>query len=512
MPLDGLKKVPKISASSPSRIDFLLESANQRQSEDLKKFSRPKLSNKHLLLKIFLLLSMIFLISGAMYLSEVIFSPNSSFSSLNRFNPFKQLVYLVTSTDKKLAGENKDRVNFLLLGVGGAGHEGPFLTDTIMVASLKPSTKEVALLSLPRDMIIPIKKDGWQKINQIYSTGKAQENDQGAEMITRAVSYLLDMPIHYYAIINFKGFEEFINQLGGLNVKVEKGFVDNEYPTDDFLTTTVSFAAGEQIMDGPTALIFVRSRHGNNGEGSDFARSKRQQLVLQALRDKILTTAALINPKTIGGILELLQNHLETNISIWQALKLGNLAKEISDDNLYQLALDDGPDNLLVSKITPENGYLLLPKDNTYENLRQLFKNIFNTSKIKEEGAKIAIQNGTSINGLAYNAALYLEKLNYQIISRGNAAAQNHQQTLIYDLTRGQKKNTLAGLAETLQADIISDELPADLIKTGTSTSLDSEQPDIVIILGFDRQERFKMPEETSATSTPETTATSTID
>ncbi|MBU1037197.1 LCP family protein [Patescibacteria group bacterium] len=496
------------------RLDFLNNAFTEEQA-DLQQLTKPK-SAKNNVIKIFIILILIFLVSGAMYLSEALFSTSDgTLTGINKFNPLKQLVYLIGSADKKIQGEKTDRINFLLLGIGGEGHEGPYLTDTIMVASLKPSTKEVALISLPRDMIVEMGGGRWQKINSVYALGRIRELNQGAEMITQAIETNLDLPIHYYLIVDFDGFKQFIDDIGDIEVNVEKGFVDNQYPTEDYLTTTVSFIAGPQLMDGDRALIFARSRHGTNWEGSDFARSRRQQLILQAVRDKILTPATLINPKRISSIFELLKNHLETNLDPWEALKLIKLAEGIDEQHIYRLVLDDSPGNLLESASTEEAGYILKPIDNNFTKLQHLVKNIFNTNSIKQEAANIEIQNGTLTTGLAFYTILYLEKLNYNIPSYGNALSQDYQKTVIYDFTDGEKPKTLEGLKDILQA-YVTTEIPADIQEqyqtsatTNSNSNLnennDSLFPDFLVILGFDHADSFKLPEPK-----PQETATST--
>lgn len=519
--LDSLSKKSKVLRSNnrSSRIDFLMKETKVEPT-DLKYFERPKIS-QFSLLKILLVLILIFLITGAMYLSEIVFSTsNDSLAALNKFNPFKQLAQLVTSADKRLAGESRDRINFLLLGIGGAGHEGPYLTDTIMVASLKPSTAEVALISLPRDLLVEVASGQWQKINQVYALGKVQKND-GAKIITDVIEKNFDLNINYYAIIDFAGFEKFIDDLGGIEINVERSFIDNQYPTENFSTTTIAFATGPQIMDGQTALIFARSRHGTNFEGSDFARSKRQQLILQAVRDKVLSLTTLFSPTRISSIFNLLENHLETNLSVWQALKLSQLAQNIADENIYRLVLDDSPTGFLEASLTGDGAYILQPKNGDYEKLQQLVNNVFDFGKLKDEAAKIEVQNGTPTPGLAYFTFVYLQKLNYNIVKFGNALTQDYQRTIIYDFTDGQKKETLKCLKEELGA-YVAKTIPVyitNYYQTPTSTSPTAEikeKPDLLVILGLDQTLRFDIPEPVpelnSATSTEETATSAKVD
>jgi LCP family protein required for cell wall assembly len=115
--------------------------------------------------------------------------------------------------------------------MGGVGHDGPFLTDTIILASIKPSKKQVALISIPRDMAAPIPDRGWGKINAANAYAEAQTAGEGGEEVRATLAKLFDLPIHYYVRVDFNGFMELIDKLGGVDVYVERSFIDNQFPT-----------------------------------------------------------------------------------------------------------------------------------------------------------------------------------------------------------------------------------------------------------------------------------------
>ena len=121
----------------------------------------------------------------------------------------------------------------------------------------------------------------------------------GAKLASEALSSTLQVPIHYYFRIDFGGLVSLIDQLGGLKINVDRAFVDNQYPSNDSLVQTISFAAGEQLMSGERVLEYVRSRHGSAGEGSDFARARRQQKVLIAFKEKLLRLSTFLNPSLL---------------------------------------------------------------------------------------------------------------------------------------------------------------------------------------------------------------------
>jgi LCP family protein required for cell wall assembly len=191
-------------------------------------------------------------------------------------------------SDNVMIGQTDDRINILLLGIGGSGHDGPYLSDTNIIMSIKPSTKEVAMISIPRDLAVKINNYGVRKINNANAFGELEQSGNGAEYARKVFEETFNISIPYYARVDFEAFKEIIDNVGGITVNVERSFTDLSYPGPNDSYQTISFQAGEQEMNGEQALIFSRSRHGSNGEGSDFARARRQQLMLSAFKKKLL--------------------------------------------------------------------------------------------------------------------------------------------------------------------------------------------------------------------------------
>jgi polyisoprenyl-teichoic acid--peptidoglycan teichoic acid transferase len=188
--------------------------------------------------------------------------------------------------------------NILFLGIAGADHEGPDLSDSIVVVSYDLKTNRLTTISIPRDVWSEALHD---KINSAYAYGEAKKKGAGFILAKAEVESIIGQPIHYAAAINFDQFEELINFVGGVDVNVENSFVDKEFPIsgkeNDLCNNdpeykcrykTVSFSKGMTLMNGQTALNFVRSRHALGSEGSDFAREKRQQKVIEAIKNKLI--------------------------------------------------------------------------------------------------------------------------------------------------------------------------------------------------------------------------------
>ena len=363
-----------------------------------------------------------------------------------------QLSHLANSSDRELKGEKEGRINILLLGMGGKGHEGGYLTDTIMLASLDPETKKVSLISIPRDLSIPVEgSTNWTKINNINAFAEVKESGSGGIAISQALSDILEVPIDYYFRLDFEGFTNIINKVGGVDVNVEKAFDDYSYPAEgqednpnwDSRYEHLHFEKGWQKMNGELALKYARSRHGNNGEGSDFARARRQQLVITAAKEKLLKANTLLNPVALGGIIMELNEHLSTNLKTWEAIKIWNEFKDTSRENISSKVLDNGPNGLLHDGRNEQGAYVLTPKNGDFSEIKYLVQNIFqeapteSKTSVITERTKLKILNGTWVNGLANRTAMDLEKYGFDIIGVSNSSQRNFEKSVIYDLAFG---------------------------------------------------------------------------
>lgn len=296
-----------------------------------------------------------------------------------------------TAPDKK--------INVLLLGVGGGSHDGPDLTDTIIFASVDPAKQKVYLFSIPRDLWIP---DLDAKINSAYTFAEEQKQGSGLEYTKGVVNKVLNQPIDYAVKIDFRGFEKAVDMAGGLDIEVENTFDDYAYPlsgkeedpcglTDDTIASLsaeiasgsateseafpcryehLHFDKGMTHMNGETALKYVRSRHATGKEGSDFARSKRQEKVIKAFKDKIFSAGTLLNPVKVMNLLTILQDSVKTDIKENEYDDFAKLAQKMKGAKITSAIIDTGDGaeeryGLLVNPpIGPEyrNAWVLAPR------------------------------------------------------------------------------------------------------------------------------------------------------
>lgn len=434
--------------------------------------------------------------------SQILISGQSSTSWIANLPIISTVKHLVESADKNLKGEDGGRINILLLGVGGKNHDGGLLTDTIILASLDTRDKKAALLSIPRDLSVPIEGKGWRKINNINAFAEVQAKGSGGVAVSQAVGDILNIPIDYYVRVDFQGFVNIIDEIGGIKVYVDNTLDDRSYPVigkedaepyaDRFEHLYIK--KGWHKMDGALALKYVRSRHAAGVEGSDFARSRRQQKVLEAVKDKVLSKYILFKPRMIANIISELNEHVSTNLKIWEIVKLWNIFKDIKTKDIINKGLNNGPNGLLFDMITKEGAYVLVPTSGDFTEIQYMVNNIFSAAPAKTkkrvvtEDTAIEVLNGTWVNGLAGRVSLDLGKYGFKIVRTGNFDQRNFKKSVIYDLTYGAKINSLAILKKKTGADVIfglPEWLIADLSKQ-LSEERKTKQPDFILIIGQD--------------------------
>lgn len=455
----------------------------------------------------------VFLILGAAIFGLLIFrnytmakwpSNPSAYDSITlkpkRIGFLQTVKNFIFSSDNVIAGQQEDRINILLLGIGGSGHEGPYLSDTNIILSIKPSTNQVAMVSVPRDLAVKINGHGLRKINNANAFGEAEQADGGGEYARKIFEQTFDASIPYYARVDFTAFTELIDAVGGININIARPFVDTAYPGPDNSFQTISFDAGMQQLNGERALMFARSRHGSNGEGSDFARAKRQQLALAAFKKKLLSAGTYLNPLTLQKIMTSLSRHILTNMDFGQMMYLVGMAKEMNSDDVKTLVLDDSPNGFLKPISGVDGAYLLGPKTGNYSEINSAINNIFamtstapiyipDPNKLAPisatiPSANIEIQNGTWRAGLAAIKKQELEKDGLLISSVGNSVKRPIATTTIYIITNHTSNTLIAALMSKLHADSTAS-LPEWLQSAYNASGSSS---DVIIVLGEDAQ------------------------
>lgn len=463
---------------------------------------------------------LILLVAGALVIGR--YGANDEYGNGSVLQP-KHLGFLYRvknfffNSNNLLEGQSDDRVNILVLGVGGAGHDGPYLSDTSIIVSLKPSTKEVALIAVPRDLAVNVTGHGWRKINSASAFGEAANPGQGGEFARQVFSQAFNLSIPYYVRVDFKAFSDLVDALGGVNINVPKAFTDTQYPGANYSFTTIHFDQGDQFMAGDQALIYARSRHGDSGEGSDFARSRRQEQIIMAIKDKALSAGTLLNPARINNMIGAFANHVTTNLDFEQIIYLASFAKDLKTPAI-KLVLDSSPNGLLVNATGEDGAFILSPKSGNFSEIDNAMMNVFAnattgsvlavnipsvqpvTDYFKPSGSatstNLEIQNGTWRAGLAARVGESLSKTGFGILRVGNSLKRPIDQTVIYVLNSKVPGAVSAKLSGQLSAPVVT-VLPDWLQENYDNTSTpENEQgmkhnpnADILIVLGANYKE-----------------------
>lgn len=219
-----------------------------------------------------------------------------------------------------------DRITILLLGTDGRDEEfGPPRTDLMMLAILDRSPQRVTLISIPRDLWVPIYGHGEGKINTAYFLGSL--NEQGTELTQITVENMVGTPIHHVVEIDFNGFRTLIDEMGGVQIDVPEAIDDPLYPDGNYGTLHLQIPAGLQLMDGESALRYARTRHGN----TDQSRSSRQQAIIMAMREKALTPSQLalapFHLRTVSDV-------VKSDLSLGDFFALARFARTLTRDQI----------------------------------------------------------------------------------------------------------------------------------------------------------------------------------
>jgi len=233
------------------------------------------------------------------------------------------------------------------------------LTDTIMIVSINPLTKKIAVVSIPRDLY-----QNGRKINEIYKM-------YGINKLKDTLTDITGINIDKYIIVDFKAFVALIDNLGGIDIDVKKSFTDNQYPDPNGKFVEISFTAGQQHMDGITALKYVRSRKST----SDFDRSERQQQVLQSLRQKITALDLVGNFNTILSIYNNIKDNITTDLNLFEILALYDTSKN------YDIKINNviSNRNFLYTSVNSAGQYILLPINGNYAKIKKYISNLVNS-------------------------------------------------------------------------------------------------------------------------------------
>jgi len=294
-----------------------------------------------------------------------------------------------------------DRINILVLGLRGEGDpDGGLLTDSMMVLSIKKSTGQAALISIPRDLYVAMPGEKYkEKINFAYALGFEKRGGAGGGLLYSkiAVSRSIGLNLTYGIAIDHAAFREIVDILGGIDIYLEKPFIEDQQwisggdaglsqffsiktktaSTSEGMIETQKWIfeipAGATRLDGSSALYFARARFSS----SDFDRARRQQLIFQAIKNKALTLGILGNPVKLFQILDSLGRNVRTDLTAGDIQGLLAIYPNLNTKNIIHRTFDTTPEGLLYETRAENGAYILLPVGDNFDKIKEVCRDIF---------------------------------------------------------------------------------------------------------------------------------------
>lgn len=382
----------------------------------------------------------------------------------------------------KLKGEGDGRVNILLLGRGGEGHEGPDLTDTILVMSIDPVNNKSALLSIQRDLWVRTDY-GSMKINALFSSAKQAElrrnggNVANAEskalgVLKQEVTDVFGINMHYHAMIDFDGFAKAVDTMGGVTINVPEDLRDSSMAWQNG-GKSLLVPAGQQTLDSKHALWYVRSRYGS--ARGDFDRAERQRLFIGALMKQITSAGTYGNPATVSRLMDDFGDNIRTDFGLDEIMRLYDITKKMGDPESIGLA--DEPHAFLTTDMISGQS-VVVPEAGTfdYDAIQLYLRSALPDGYIIKENARITVLNGSGIAGYGTEKADELKSYRYNVVGVDNAPTSDYQKTVIVDTTEGDAGKYTRNYLEKRFGVKVTGDLPEGITAP--------TQPGFVIILG----------------------------
>jgi LCP family protein required for cell wall assembly len=319
--------------------------------------------------------------------------------------------------------DGKERLNVLLIGSDQRTGESSFNTDTLIVVSVDPASKQVAMFQVPRDMVdVPVpanarpvwgsvyrgKINGWFTNNRnradLWPGGSA--NARGFNAVKAILGELYGLDIRYYVMVNFQGFRKVVDTLGGVQINVQIPVAESTYPLAPGVNGRIYIPAGPQHMTGSQALIYARSRH--RAAAGDFDRGRRQQRVLISLREQMNASAIIAN---LPELVNALKTSVKTDVKTSDLAKLLALAESVDTRNIRSYVF--APSYYAIEYVTSPRGYIITPR---VSRIRAAVKEAFSVDpavialrdRLAAEAAQVWVLNASGRTGLASTLADYL--------------------------------------------------------------------------------------------------------
>jgi len=288
------------------------------------------------------------------------------------FLPLKEdsFVGKLLASDESILKQDAERINVAIMGIRGKDDpNGGLLADTIMVISIHREDNKLALISIPRDLYVKVPyTETMAKINYVHAHGELQDG-QGITIMTEILGDVTGLDIHFAITVNFEAFEKTVDILDGITVHVPKDLSE----TQQWYGEPFFMPAGDQKMDGETALLYARARYST----SDFDRAKRQQEILVAVGNKASSAGILLNPIKMNAFLDVIGDNVKTDMKVWEMKKMIEIVRDLDLGNVKKRVFDSTEAGLLEDKITEIGEYILTPRGSTFIEIHKACDEIF---------------------------------------------------------------------------------------------------------------------------------------
>lgn len=349
----------------------------------------------------------------------------------------------IPESDLPPAWDGASRINVLIIGLDyrdWVAGEGAPRSDTMIVLTIDPLSKTAGMISIPRDMWVNIPGFGYSRINTAYSSGEgARLPGGGPELARKTVEQFLGVPIHYYAQVDFYTFVEFIDLIGGIEIYNDEDLrLDPVGEGKDKIRLT---CCGMRTLNGVRALAYVRYRKDKEG---DVARANRQQKVILAIRDKVLSPENF--PVLLGKAQQFYEEFsagIKTNMPFDTALQLGVLARDVPVESIKRGVIDYNMVLLADTTLGGERASVMKPLP---DKIRELRDEVFTsggalsplaaqndlTAMMQADAARVRVLNGSFTGGLEVNTGNFLLAQGMQVTEAGAAEATNSTIIILY--------------------------------------------------------------------------------
>lgn len=391
-----------------------------------------------------------------------------------------QVTQLLDVAGAPLPEDEQGHVNFLLLGQGDETHDGVDLTDTIILASLDPGTRSAAMVSIPRDLYLSTSRMGAGRVNALYRDFKywlmrnedmteAEAERAAMRELQEELSRTFGIELHRVVKVDFIGFVQAVDALGGIDIEVPEDLYDTQYPGPNYGYETFSILAGPQHLDGETALKYARSRHST----SDFDRSRRQQQILQALSEKAKSEGTLTSPGQITSLLRIMDEHVATTLTFREMVTLANVATRIDRGRIVSAQFNlEGPGGFLYPPPRDQYGGAAVLVPNSWDEVRTFIRLLLSERPLFLDDEPIDVFNAGGPSGAAGLLARELDRYTLTVGEVANYPGDDRPTTAI--VAPESRETTARTLGALLDIQDI-----ATLPSTSTGTS-------IQILLGED--------------------------